>query len=426
NPDLINNFARQFGINYIFFDKITDTQLFQKAGWEIWDGSWEEGILKFPEENPLAELSEKPAVLVISQKSLDAYDQVFRLSSYGVIPYKDAFIVWGKGMIDDYSLEELRKFDVLLLDGYTYKSWQKANKLLSEYVRGGGSVFIDTGWQYTVPDWETENALEIIPFKKLSWKDLGKTSDFALEDIEIVKEVDVSQFGPLIYQDQPWRVSTFEKSDLKDWARVVLGVKDYPLIVVGKFGQGRVVWSGMNIFPHAKQGENIYYEELKLLANLFSWLTEGKSKVNLPVTYKREHPDKVEFIVGEDVPNGGFLLWKEAYHPDFQATLETTEKQQATTLKVYRAGPGLVAIKLPKLNKGERVVYEYHQPLFEKVFTYLSFSTLIFLLVIIVEGAFLKEKSPFLRLGQFLERRLHFLLFKLWQKPLDWWRREEE
>lgn len=423
SADLMNNLAHWFGINYVFFNKRTDPKLFRETGWEVWDGNWKEGVLKFPEKNSLVDLSTKPTILVIGQKKVSAYIQVFRFATHGVFPYKDAFLVWGKETVDGYELSELSQFDVLLLHGYTYRNRKQADELLKNYVVGGGKVFIDTGWQYTVPDWETEEdqeALEIIPFNKLVWKDLGKTGDFILEDSEIGNEIDISQFSPLVWGDQSWSVSTSEKSDLKNWAKVVLSAEGYPLVIAGKLGKGRVIWSGMNIFPHAKRGGEFNYEEIEFLANLFSWLTEGKSGENFPVTYQREHPDKVEFTVGEDMSSDGSLLWKEAYYPDFRARLITSNQLQAISLKTYRAGPSFVLIKVPKLKTGDKIVYEYQQPLVEKIFSAISFLTFLFLLIIIVEGAFLRKKSIFLRLVQTIEKKLHYLLFEIWRKPFGW------
>jgi uncharacterized membrane protein len=430
-PNLMDNLARWFGINYIFFDQHTDPKFFREGGWELWDGSWGGGVLKFPQENSLVDLTTRPAVLVIGQDKVGAYNQVFRLGSYGIFPYKDALLVWGKGAIDGYELSELSKFDVLLLHGYTYKNRKKADRLLADYVKNGGKVFVDTGWQYTVPDWETKKdlkALETIPLKKLVWKDLGKTRDFVLEDKKIGGWVDVSKFAPLVYGDQSWSVSTSEKSDFKDWARVVLSAKGYPLIVAGEIGEGRVVWSGMNILPHIKPGEKISYEEIKLLEKLFSWLTEGKSEESFAVSYKREHPDKVEFSIGEDVPSGSFLLWKEAYHPDFYAKhiLSSAGKLSIADLKTYRGGPGFVLIKTPELKAGDKIVYEYRKPFSEKAFFGLSLLTFLFLPVMVVEGMLLGKKSFFGQLVKLGEGKLNFLLFKLWKRPFAWWRREEE
>lgn len=425
--DLVNNLTRWFGINYISFSKRTDPKLFREAGWELWDGSWEKGVLKYPGENFLVDLSTKPSVLVIGQDSVNAYLQVFRLGTNGLFPYEDAVLVWGKDAVDDYEPSELKDFDTLLLHGYTYGNQKKADELLEAYVIEGGNVFIDTGWQYTTPDWETVEdmeTLEIIPFNKLVWKDLGRTGDYILEDSGVGNEVDVSKFTPLVYGDKSWSVSTSERTNLKSWAKPVLSVRGYPLIVKGEIGKGRVVWSGMNMLSRIKRGETVNEQELKLMANLFSWLNEGKSKDSYSVFYKRNHPDKVEFTIQENMPTGGSLYWKEAYHPDFHAQL--LSGNQSTSLKTYRGGPRFVLIKVPRVEVGDKIIYEYKKPLVEKAFSVISILTFIVLLTILIEGPLLKEKSLFLRLTRFVERKLHYLLFEVWKKPFAWLGKGEE
>lgn len=434
DPGYINNLAKWFGINYIFFEGHTGRDMFEKGGWELWDehfnkdGSFADGVFKYPPNNPLVELARKSTVLVVGQAAKGAYDDVFRLGSYGVLPYDSNFIVWGRGQIDSYSLTDLQGFDIVLLQGYTYKNFKLTNELLKNYVNGGGKLFIDTGWQYTVPDWQTKDkeVLDVIPLKKLSWKSFDKTTNLVLADTEFGESVDISNFGPLIYADQPWGVSTADESNLRDWAKVALSAQGYPVLAAGSFGKGKIVWSGMNIFVHAKQGPNIYYEEIKLLANLFSWLLEGVPQEKIPVSYQRESPDKIVFNLEKNVPSGSYLLWKESYYPDFHASLITNSREQTQELTVYRAGPGMTLIALPQAEAGDKIVYQYKTPWSEQVSKIISFLAFFFLLFVVLEG-FLAKKGGLLVKGvQLVEEKAHFLFFGLWRKPLDWWKSDEE
>ena len=72
----------------------------------------------------------------------------------GIVLTQGYLLAEGSRDIDDFSPEELSKFDVLLLHGYQYGSGEEAWDLLNAYVSGGGSLFIDTGWQYFIPEWE--------------------------------------------------------------------------------------------------------------------------------------------------------------------------------------------------------------------------------------------------------------------------------
>jgi len=432
DPELINNLASWFGINYVFVVPnvySTDEEpIFKRAGWEVFQGNWEHGVLRFPQKNLLSDLSRKMSVLAIGQKKVGAYDQVLTVSSLGVLPYQKAFIIWGKEAIDDYNLEELNKFDLLFLHGYTYKNRQKTNQLLKQYVDQGGRIFIDTGWQYSVPDWKSEDTLEIIPLKKLNWLDLGKAEDYQLEEASFGKDVNLLAFAPLVYEDQPWGVSSADKSTLKSWAKPVLSIKNYPLIAVGQLGKGKVVWSGMNLLPHVKQKEKIYKDEIKLLANLFSWLTEelpdqGK---NYPVDYQRDYPDKVEFSIKEAVPSGSFLLWKEGYFPDFKANLVTGGQRQKSNLDIYRAGPGWSLIRVPQLSAGDRIIYEYRKPWVETAAMLISGFTILCLLGLILESLFLKERSLALAFIRRLDKKFSGTFSKLSKRTQGWWEKEDE
>lgn len=421
NPDLINNLAKWFGIQYMFLHSETDVATFKKAGWESFSRGY-----KFPLKNSIAELSDKRTILAIGQSKHQPYDQVLSIAFLGAIPYDDAYIVWGKDAIDNYSLSELKEFNVLLLQGYTYRNRGKADKLLKKYVEEGGSVFIDTGWQYTVPDWTSngKKPLEIIPFELLSWKDLGKASNYSMEDERFSKDIDLSKFNSLTYGDQSWGVSTAERNKLKPWAKVALSLDGFPLIVTGQLGKGRVVWSGMNIFPHAKPGNVVYQEEVNFLHNLFSWFYDAKNSKDYKITFTRPNPDKVEFAIGEDVPDGGYLLWKEGYYPHFTTTLINSSGNKEK-LSVYRAGPGFTLIRIPKAKLGDKIIREYKKPVDESIAPIISIMIFIILFLFLLEG-FSGRKSVIYNMEKIFGGRVKSFLNHSLQKPKKIFEKENE
>lgn len=417
DPVMLNDINKWFGINYVFdvpnVYSTNEENIFKRAGWDIFDGEWGNGIYKYPQKNSLAELSSKKTVLVIGQKKYSTYDQVFTMSLLGVLPYDSNILVWGNDNVDDYSLADLEKFDTLILQGYTYKNKNKADKLLSSYVENGGGIFIDTGWQYKNPDWEGKNTLSVIPLKNLSWNDLGKTSDFAKSnDGSINSDVDTNSYGPLSYGDGSWGVSTSDPSDLKQWAKVEVSVSGKPIIVSGVFGKGKIVWSGMNIFAHAKQKEVIFAGEIKTLKNSFNWLSNSKEPKNYDVSYTRINPDEVEFTLPQTSENT-YLLWKEGFYPDFKASLLVNNK--SVPLNILRAGPGLTLIEIPKLDSAAKVVYEYKTPLAEQLADILSVMSFAVLLGLIFEG-FRGDKSFVQKIELSIENKFKKLNAKSWLK----------
>lgn len=420
DPNLIGDWTRWYGIDYLFLSGEEDPEvpaLLAQAGWQ------EEipsppgvKVLKYGEGNSLAEFSNRPTVLVITQKRLGAYDQIFRLAGHGVLPYEQAWLVWGREKVDDYSLEELKRFQMLLLDGYSYNNFVQADRLLGEYVKAGGRLFIDTGWQYQVPDWQTgENkpVLEVLPFKRLTWKTAGN-------------KLDKEGFAPLAYAGSPWGVSTGEAKDLKPGAEVALTGGSYPLVVKMTLGEGKIVWSGMNLFAHAKQGDEAYWEEIDSLKEWFSWLLEGEPGQDFEMSYLRVDPDRVEFTINRDIP-GGWLLWKEAYYLDFNARLVTKSQSGGRPLSVYRAGPGWSLIQVPAIRAGEGIVYSYRKPWEESLAQLISGITflIIFPLLLIEQRWF--RRSLVDRLLERAEESIYKIFsFLCLKKIYSLWGKDEE
>jgi len=413
-PEEVSELAKWFGINYIFLDLKNDP--LGRYPSDLWEEVAKRGdlaFLRFKEGEKLASLSDKPLILVIGSFKRGAYTQIFRLGNKGALPYEQFFLVEGKEKIDDYSLEELKEFDIVFLHGYSYKNQSRAWERLDKYVKEGGAIFVDTGWQYAAADWETKSAPEVLPIKVLEWTNFGKTKDFRLENKEIGGEVEVGKFAPLVWGDVPWGVSA-PVGDLRDWARPVLTVKGRSLIVAGQYGQGRVVWSGMNLVAHAQDKEN--KEEVKFLNSLINWLGEGKERKDLEVLVKRDYPDKVEFILTESIPAGTSLYWREAFYPDWKAVItEGTEKK----LKIYRGGPGLMLMRLPPLPAGAKVILRLRQPWFIYAAKAISLLTLIFLIGFVLEGLFWKGRltarlATTFRIG--LKKRLVKPLINFWEK----------
>ena len=242
-----------------------------------------------------------------------------------------------------------------------------------------------------------------------------------MEDSLFADKVDTTKFAPLVYYTDPWGVSTSEKSDLKSWAKPVLSYQGLPIVVNGKIGQGEIIWSGLNFFNHAKQGSSIYYDEIRFLSNVFSQLTSGLTSKIYHVDFTRPNPDKIIFTSNEGTESNTFLLWKEAYHPDFRALYINKDNSSQSDLRVYRAGPGMTLISVPKLASGDKVIYQYAEPFTEKLSLVLSVLVLVSFPVIVLEGYALGNKSILDRSVGFLEKLVNAVFFGVWKKVRGWW-----
>ncbi len=381
----LNEVANYYGIRYAILSAgIDPAYKFQESGWELFDEKEKIQIWQNPALPELAELSSRPTVLVIGDnRKVVSYEQILRVANLGGLSWRDAYLIRGRKDIDAYSPDELKKFDVLILHGYSYKNKDKAWKLIEDYVNQGGRVLVETGWQYTAADWEMEEAPLILPFESLGWQNIGPTKDYVIAK-DLKNKVKIENFDPLVWEDKGWGFSSFTPSDLRDWGEVILSVKGFPLVVRGKKGEGRIVWSGMNLPAHTIRHQND--EEVKFFHTLMTWLMGGKKIEDYSLTVDRPQPDKAGFTINQDTSEPTSLFWRESYHPHWQAMItEGTEgklKAQREGLKVYEAGTGLMLISLPPVSPGTKVTLSYQTPVSYWLARAISLVSFIFLLIL--------------------------------------------
>jgi len=381
----IPEIAQYLGIKYVITsgggemveEKLQNGGFLKKLG--------DQPIYEFEEGEPLVTVSSKPSILVVGSDALRAYEIVFKRAPYGLVSYNKALLVKGKEHLDDYSLEELRDFEMLYLYGYKYKNRRKGWRLLEQYVKGGGRLFIDTGWQFNSADWEAGETADFFPTTSLSWTNFGKTSDYRLHGGLIKTEgIETSGFEPLIWNDQPWSVSSGDT--LRPWAQPILTVKGHPLIAGGTYGQGRVVWSGMNLLGHMGEEFKTTNAETIFASRLIDWLLEGFPSRNYVFRQDfdamRPHPDRVEFSFNTPILEPVSLYFKEAAHPYWKAELERGGR--LSNLDIYKAGPGYIFLKIPEVQAGDRVNLFIKRPLKDSVIKVASIITLLALITYLV------------------------------------------
>ena len=405
-PNVINELAEWFGIQYVFIQPELDpTEHYVEGGWiriaEDQYGGMPIELWSPPVTNELATLTSRPRILVIGREDINSYESVFRIGTRGAIPYQESMLVESGDPVDEHSLEELARFDALVLHGYTYEDSGKAWSLLEQYVTQGGSLYVDTGWQWTVPEWEFEEAPTILPVSRLSWTNYGVTDDFLVEAPEIGGAADPALFSPLVWEGQPWEISGPSRDDVRIWGQVVLSVAGQPLIVAGEYGQGRVIWSGMNLIAHAMDKNN--EEEVDLLHSMVAWLLADVGGSDYRVVVERNHPDHVTFQ-GE-VPAGGSaaLYWREAYYPAWHAYLIDSEGDRQE-LPIYRGGPGFMLIPLESDNAAFEVELTWETPITERLAALVSLLAAGAFLGYVIDGEFFERKA-FKRFGGRLRRR---------------------
>ncbi|MBU0618886.1 hypothetical protein KKD62_01470 [Patescibacteria group bacterium] len=385
----VNNLAQWFGIKYLFLSPQLDFIDKYAADTDHWQEIDEVGIWQFSQPTELYSWTvDKPVVLVIGSTEKAAFEPVFRASVNGAYNYADGLLVQGKANVDDYSLAELKQFDVLLLFGYNYKSQSKAYRLLDQYVAQGGNLFISTGWQYVDADWQLDKAPDFFPVTDLIWStDYGAGEQLVLEDQAIGGQLQVADFAPLAWNDNAWGIS-IPVVGKRDWARTVLSISGKPLVAAGEYGEGKVIWTGLNIFGHLNTYD-FNEAEMVFLGNLLRWFGAGSLAEEQAQSQKllvtREHPDQVDFEFQATADQPSILYWREAEFPNWQATLSHPSGAKEK-IDIYRAGPGFMLMRLPPLEQGSRLQLAFKPGGRTYLGRILSLFALIILLIYVVIG----------------------------------------
>lgn len=381
--------AKWFGTKYLLTNPTTDPtdKYFQKGGWEaeVRDEDGRAMILKLKDAPDMATWTkDKPTVLVIGNKKRRVFEPIFRASNKGALPYEDFWLVEGEERIDSYSLEELKKFDILYLFGYSYKSQNRAWGLIDSYLKDGGKVFLSTGWQYVDKDWMAKKTPAWFPATSLSWSEqFNKTSTYNFDLSAVNGVIDVSQFGPLEWNGVGYGVSV--PKTLRQWAKPVLSVEGTPLVAVGEYGQGKVVWSGLNSIGHM---HTYGYNDSEILfhRSLFDWLRGPTKAVDLTDSLEivRNHPDKVSFEFDKTTTGSTTLYWRESAFPSWQAKFVSGKKSRP--IKIYYGGPRLMLMQLDNIQAGDKLILEFKPGIRHLFLKFVSVVTFLGLVVYLILG----------------------------------------
>lgn len=394
--NIMYELSKYFGLEYaLISEKLVPLDKYTRTGWSrikkwgVNDPYEGLALWKFDQPAGLLRATTKPTVLVIGQDKVDGYFRIFHLANLNALSFDDGLIVKGGPYADAYSAEELKNFDAVILEGYTYKrhNLEKGWRELERYIKDGGSLFINTGWQYSSADWQLKETPDFFPLKTLEWNSVGG-SEYKDEGSEIIDGVDVNEFGPLVYGKKSWNVSSADTSDLRDWAKVIISANGKPLVAGGKYGKGRVIWTGLDLPGHIASFQD-NSEEVKLYKDLLLYLLENKGGRELKTSFVRNYPDKIEISIDEPSNKKTAIYWSEAYYPDFKARL--VENGKSRKIKIYKAGPGMTLFLLPRVTAGSKIIYEYKVPLLVLVSKLLSLGMLLVLIVIIVKPSFFDQ-----------------------------------
>lgn len=378
--NILSELAKWFGYQYVLAETNSNTAKIlydDNPEWERLEiGNW----YRFKNHAGLATWTERPSVLFIGNQDKFLYDQFLKNASVGTLSYDDAILFNGTNQIDDYSLDELKKFPLIVMSGYKYRDQNSAYDLIEKYVKQGGSIFIDTGWQFNNPDWQGKKLPPYFPTNGLEWKTLPLKSQFVLDNTkEINFQPETNQLGETGIRGSQWASSVAQ--DVREDGKVIVQSNGSPVLMTKSYGKGKVVWSGYNIVAYIEGNHNENQQQIQLLKSLFTWLLPKKSpdtEIESKFQITRQNPDHLTFTLQDEKNVPSILYWREAYHPKWHAYLKNPDNKK-TELKVYTAGPRFMGIKLPPIKKDSEIELKIEQTPSEITVIIVSIIATIFL-----------------------------------------------
>lgn len=356
--------------------------------------------------SPVVAGTNAPVVVVFGMFS--GYEDILRVLASQDINSRKLIPVWGGEYADKFSLGELKSFDAVILNQYKYHNSGKAFDTLSKYVRGGGKVFLDTGGD--IKDADSSSLPELFPFKSSKRLGMGQHWDLSAEPDEILEGVKTSEFGPLVFNNDDWKL-TLPTSDLRAGAKVLLRHDDKPVLVKMDFGQGKVVWSGINLAYHYS-----YYkraDEAKIFINVVKQFADISDHEPVDVKAKWVKPEKV-LLKPEGTPRG--VLFKEEGYNGWHAKLTSGGHG---SLPIYLAGPtypGFMYVPLRNVGGSGPIGLEFN---FSGVLLY-WFQVFVSVVSVIIVLEFTLFD------GRIYGRRTLAHAQKALGKIFKWWEKEEE
>ncbi len=319
-------------------------------GWTAGNSIPDASVYLAPRPSGLAaEWSGGSTVLVVGQLSSDSsnpYNQVFKQAAQGLIPFNNGWLVRSRSAyIDDYSDSELANYSSLLLLGYQYHDAATAWHRLDHYVRNGGRLFVETGWQYTDPDWNVTTAYPVLPVEGLGWGPLDPKGSATVEGAPD------PAFGSFTYQGGGWGASS--AAGVRPNAQALVSVGGKVVVARWSLGRGEVLWSGMNLLAHSDVSKSA--DENAFIARQFAWLLGSPSpaaSVN-PVWVN----DDEAHLALEPAAGPTAVLFKESIAPGWSAELRWPGGSRPVAIQP--AEMDFMLVQLSSVPAGSTLVFHY-------------------------------------------------------------------
>jgi len=231
----------------------------------------------FKRKNNATQDKNRVNVLLIGKDINNYIENVLDYQKYYVISKKnylhpDYMFDTSYTYIDDYSLEELKKYPIILLYNFRWHDDKKAENLLKEYVKSGGTVIIDASrnsvsFSYNLDD---RIFLDTLIIRK---------SVREYPDIKIINNTYFNESNPIFSKfltetGQEWQGTTYKSLPFTaNKINSMVTVDGNTLVGIQKIGKGKIIWVGYNLFFHAFYYNNTIEKEM--VKDIFSLYTKN-------------------------------------------------------------------------------------------------------------------------------------------------------
>jgi len=324
----------------------------------------------FKEATPIVSATDAPAFLVVGDDV--GYSGLFRSLAYWENEGFPPILVRGSKFIDDYPIEELKRFPTVIMYGYDYHSRDDAYDLLRRYVQQGGNLIIDTGYS---PESTSALLPPPLPIASTTATDFGKTWNLAKTEHATTTGIEFDKFSPAVYAETyPWGLSASTNASVRPGAEVLLWNHGTPAVVASQFGSGRTIWMGLNLPYHTIVYRNS--EESEFLHRILNWAAQLSTdrQAQAKYTVRRPNPQRVEVLVAGKA-NG--ILFKESYFEDWHAYIMANGGR--SELPVYKSGPDFMYVPLQSPVSPFSIVFDYQMSTVEWSGVALSIVTMVLL-----------------------------------------------
>jgi len=271
--------------------------------------------------------------------------------------------------VDDYAASDLSRYSGVILLGYDYHDQSTAWARIGDYVRGGGHLFVETGWQYVDPDWNAGSAPPVLPVQSLRWTTLDPAAQVAVQGAAD------PAFGRMAYEGGGWSASA--GGALRPGATELVRSGGSVVSASWQAGRGRVLWSGMNLLAHDAGAASA--DEDRFVAQQLAWVF-GEQQAGAQAAIAPQWTGDGQARLTLQASAGRTLvLFKESLFPGWSARLETP--QGSTSVTLAGGEMDFMLATVDSVPPGSTLVFTYGPTLLEQGSWYLSAAAVLALVV---------------------------------------------